>query len=337
MNNRIGPIGRALMGVAAVVCCMLVAPLFAAAQPVQRPLRIGFMAHDRSLLALPSTRALVDGLRDLGYVEGRHFAWEFCATDSRPERILACVSELIQLPVDIFLFGICGTGLDAVRRATQTIPIVVASCNDDMVETGIVKSLARPGGNITGLSKLTPELAPKRLQLLKQVVPGAARIAVLWNPGYSDFKADWRELRAAAQKLGVTLLPVEFRRPDDLDPAFATIARERVDALITFSDALTYIFAQRVADLASAHRIPSLFAFREVTEAGALMSYGPSLPGMWRRAASYIDRIVKGAKPGDLPIEQPTRFELVVNRKAAAALGLTIPQSVLLLADRVVD
>ena len=130
---------------------------------------------------------------------------------------------------------------------------------------------------------------------------------------------------------------VEFRRPDDLDPAFATIARERVDALITFSDALTYIFAQRVADLASAHRIPSLFAFREVTEAGALMSYGPSLPGMWRRAASYIDRIVKGAKPGDLPIEQPTRFELVVNRKAAAALGLTIPQSVLLLADRVVD
>lgn len=246
-------------------------------------------------------------------------------------------SELVQLPVDVLLVGVCGAPVGAARRATQTIPIVVATCNDDMVETGIAASMNRPGGNVTGQSKLTPELAPKRLQLLKQAVPGLKRVAVLWNPAYSDFKADWRELQGAAKFLGVSLHPFEFRRPDEIDAAFAAIARERVDALITFSDALTYFYAKQVADLATAARLPAMTPFREVTDAGALMSYGPNITGMYRRSADYVIRILKGANPAEMAIEQPTRFEFVINLKAAKALGLTIPPVMRLQADEIIE
>jgi putative ABC transport system substrate-binding protein len=239
--------------------------------------------------------------------------------------------------VDLLVVGVCGAPLDAARHATQTIPIVVPTCNDDLVELGIVKSFNRPGGNITGLSKLTPELAPKRLQLLLQAVPRAKRIAVLWNPGYSGFKADWRELRAAAQALRVTLVPFEFRGADDFEPIFDAISRERVDALITFSDVIAYAFAPCVARLAGDRRLPAMFAFREVPDAGGLMSYGPSIGDMWRQSAKQIARILRGEKPGDLPIEQPTRFELVINRKAARDLGLDLPRSLLLQADAVLE
>jgi putative ABC transport system substrate-binding protein len=183
------------------------------------------------------------------------------------------------------------------------------------------------------LSKLTPELAAKRLELLKETFPGISRVAVLWNPAYSDFKADWRESLASARSLGIALYPVEFRRAEEFDTAFAAIDNHRVDALITFSDLLTYVHAKRIADLAAATRLPALYAFREIPDAGGLMSYGPSIPGMWRRAAAYVVRILQGETPADLPIEQPTKFELVINLKTAKTLGLAIPQSVLLRAD----
>lgn len=319
-----------------IVIALLGAPSMAAAQRAAKIPKVGMIVPSLSF-TMSVHRAFIDEMRERGYVEGRDFAMELRSTQGNPALSPQLTSELVQLPVEVLLVGVCGAPLNAARRATQTIPIVVATCNDDMVETGVIASMRRPGGNVTGLSKLTPELAPKRLQLLKQAVPGMKRVAVLWNPGYSDFKADWRELRAAAQLLGVSLHPVEFQRPDDFDAAFVAIARERVDALITFSDALTYVYAKRIAELATTARLPAMFAFREVADEGALMSYGPSLTGMWRRAADYVIRILKGANPAEMAIEQPTRFEFIINMKAAKALGLTIPQSLRLQADQVIE
>jgi putative tryptophan/tyrosine transport system substrate-binding protein len=321
----------------AVVGGLIAWPLIATAQQADHVPRIGYVvAAAHAFGMFPVEQAFLDGLHDLGYVEGRNVVIEIRATEGRPERFAELATELVRLPVDVLLVAVCGTPLDATRRATQAIPIVVATCNDDLIETGIVTSLARPGGNVTGLSKLTPELAAKRLELLKEVAPNLSHVAVLWNPGYSDFKADWREMRAAASRLGMTLDPVEFRNTDDLEAAFATIKSERADGLITFSDTFTYINAKRVAELAAASGLPALFAFREVPDAGGLMSYGPDLRAMWRRAAAYVVKILRGAKAGDLSIEQPTKFELVINLKTAKTLGITIPQSLLLRADEVI-
>jgi putative ABC transport system substrate-binding protein len=270
-------------------------------------------------------------------VEGRDFTLDLRLTAGHPERFESLTQDLVKSSVDLLVVGVCGAPLDVARRATQTIPIVVPTCNDDLVELGIVKSFKHPGGNITGMSKLTPMLAAKRLELLLQAVPEAKRIAVLWNPAYSEFKADWRELRAAARVLGVTLASFEFRSPDDLEPVFDSIAGEHPDALLMFSDQLAYIFAPRIARLAGERRLPTMFAFRELPDAGGLMSYGPNIAGMWRHSAKHIARILRGEKAGDLPIEQPTLFELVINRKAASDLGVTIPQSLLRRADAVVD
>jgi putative ABC transport system substrate-binding protein len=282
-------------------------------------------------------RSLLAGLADQGMVEGRDFTLDLRFTAGRPELFEPLTQELVKSSVDLIVVGVCGAPLDVARRATQTIPIVVPTCNDDLVELGIVESFKHPGGNITGQSKLTPKLATKRLELLLQAVPKAKRIAVLWNPAYSEFKADWRELRAAAQVLGVTLAPFEFRRVDDLEPVFDSIAGERPDALLMFSDQLAYAFAPRIARLVGDRRLPAMFAFREVPDVGGLMSYGPNISGMWRQSAKQIARILRGEKAGDLPIEQPTRFELVINRKAASDLGVKIPQSLLRRADAVVD
>ena len=227
------------------------------------------------------------------------------------ERLPGIVAELIALKVDVLVAPVCGAPLDAARQATSTIPIVVASCNDDMVETKIVASLAHPGGNVTGFSKMTPELTAKRLDLLKEMVPSASHVAVLWDPGYSTYVADWQGLRATARAEGVVLHPVEARRPDDLDEAFALMVRERADAVITFSDVMTFNFPGRVAELATKSKLPLIAPFREMTTAGGLMSYGPNIPDMNRRAAGYVDKILKGANPSDLPVEQPTKFELV--------------------------
>lgn len=328
MPHRIAAVG--------LVVAMFGLPFAATSQQAAKMPRIGAV-FALPTPAAPPVRAFVDGMREHGFVEGRDYAIEFRSTGGYPERLPLLNAELAQLPVDVMLVGVCGAPLNAARGATKTIPIVVLSCNDDLVETGVIASLRRPGGNVTGLSKLAPELAPKRLQLLKQAVPGLKRVAVLWNPGYSDFKADWRELRAAASQLGVSLHPVEFRRPDELEAAFAAITREHVDALITFSDVPTYVHAKRVGELVVASRLPAMFAFREVADEGALMSYGPSITGMWRRGADYVARILRGANPAEMAIEQPRTFELVINLRTARALGVTIPPSLRLQAEQLID
>ena len=285
----------------------------------------------------PIWKAFFSVLTDLGHVEGQDFVVELRTGEGRPERLSGAAAELVATRPDVLVATVCGAPLNALRGATRTIPIVVATCTDDMVAAGIVASLARPGGNVTGLQKLTPELAAKRLELLKQVSPGAARIAVLWNPGYSDLTADWQALRSAAQALNVTLLPFEARSALEYAPVFAAMAAQRVDAVFMFTDTQGYLNAQALADLAAKHRLPAIYPFRETALAGGLVAYGPSIPGMFRRAAVYVDKILRGANPAELPIEQPTKFELVVNLNAAKALGLTIPQRVLLRADEVIE
>ncbi len=303
--------------------------------------RIGFLG------TFPTNRheeALRQGLREFGYVEGQNIALERRYSEGRAERLPDLAIQLVRLQVDVIVVDACGAPLNAASRATSTIPIVVAACNDDLVATGLISSLARPGGNITGLSELTPELGAKRLQLLKEAVPRVRRVAVLWNPTYSErfspafrfWSSDWVEMREAARVLGLTLQSVEIRGPDDFDTAFSAMTREGADALVTFSDPLVALHGRRIADLAAKSRLPAVYASREVAEAGGLMSYGPSTSEMFRRAAAYVGNILRGAKPADLPMEQPTKFELVINLKTAKALGLMIPQSLLVRANQVI-
>jgi putative ABC transport system substrate-binding protein len=292
----------------------------------------------------PHDEAFQAGLRDLGYVEGRNIAIERRYSEGRAEPLLDLAVELVRLKVDLIVVDACGAPLNAASQATGTIPIVVASCNNDLVASGLITSLSRPGGNITGLSELTPELGAKRLELLKEAVPKARRVAVLWNPTYSEpfsqnfrfWSADWAEMRAAAQKLGLTLQPVEIRGPDDFDAAFSTMTRERVEALVTLSDPVMVLHRRRITTLAATHHLAAMYASREIVDAGGLVSYGPSSTDLFRRAAGYVGKILGGAKPGDLPVEQPTKFEFVINLRTAKALGLTIPQSLLARADEVI-
>jgi ABC-type uncharacterized transport system substrate-binding protein len=335
-------IARLLVSV--LVLGLLAAPLAAEAQLGGKVYRMGFItsspAEPEDLFnpdKYATLRALAQGLQEHGYVVGQNLMIEAGPVKGRHEGVEAFAAELSQGQVDLIYVPTCGRRLHAARKATSTIPIVVATCNDDLVTSGIVKSLARPGGNITGLSKLTPELTAKRLELLKKVVPKATQVAVLWNPDYSDFASDWRALRHAAQALGVRLHSVEARSPGDIDRAFGRMLNDRPDALITFSDFLLYAGAARVAELTRSHRLPAIYAFREVADAGGLIAYGPNLNDLFRRSAQYVDKILKGVKPGDLPIEQPTKFDLVINLKTAKALGLTIPPSLLLRADQVIE
>ena len=320
---------------------LLAASLAVDAQQPVKVARIGFLG---TLPTNPQYEALRQGLHEFGYVEGRNIAIERRYSEGRDERLPGLASQLVRLKVDVIVVDACGAALNAASQATNTIPIVVAACNDDLVATGIISSLARPGGNITGLSELTPELGAKRLELLKEAVPRVKRVAVLWNPAYSErlsanfrfWSSDWTEMRAAAQVFGMTLQSVEIRGPDDFDTAFSAMTKERAEALIAFSDSLIVFHARRIADLAAKSRLPAVYASREVVDAGGLMSYGPSIAEMFRRAAVYVGKILKGAKPADLPMEQPAKFELVINLKTAKALGLTIPQSLLLRADHVI-
>ena len=315
-------------------------PLAVRAQPGGKIHRIGMISPSAPLSTWRETRyvrAFLAGLHDLGYEEGRNIAIEFRSAAENWERLPDIASELVGLKVDVLISNVCGAALNAAMRATTTIPIVVAACNDDMVETGIIASLAHPGGNVTGLSKMTPELTAKRLELLKEMVPKASRVAVLWDPGYSAYLADWRELRERARAEGLTLQSFQARNVADLDGAFAAIVDARADAIITFSDTLTYNFAKQVAELAVRNSLPLMSPFREVASAGGLMSYGPSLPDMFRRAAGYVDKILRGAKPADLPVEQPTKFELVINLKTAKALGLNIPMALQQRADELIE
>jgi putative tryptophan/tyrosine transport system substrate-binding protein len=315
---------------------LLAAPLAAEAQQADKMARIGWLAVN--LAAFPHVReAFLQGLRDLGHVEGRNVVIEYRSAEGKSERLPALAAELVALKVDVIVAPSTPEAL-AAKQATRTLPIVFAVAADP-VASGLVTGLAQPGGNVTGLSILAPELIGKRLEQLTQAVPGVSRVAVLWQPGALGKRTEQDMLKGAeatAGALGVRLQSVEVRSPADFDRAFSDMTRARAGALIVLPSP---IFSERrhLVDLAAKNRLPAVYTWREYVDAGGLMSYGPDLADMLRRAATYVDKILKGAKPADLPIEQPTKFELVINLKTAKALGLTIPQSLLQRADQVIE
>ncbi len=271
----------------------------------------------------------------MGYTEGRTIAIATYSAEGRLDRLPSLAAELVRLKTDIIVTS-GELGISAARQATRTSPIIMAVVGDP-VATGFVTSLARPGGNVTGLTNLASGLEPKRLELLKEAVPRVARVAVLRNPRNRLSRIYWGETVAAAKTLGVTLRPVDAADTRELVSAFELVSKERADALSMQPDSFFFAERVRIAGLAVKNRLPSMHDAREFVDAGGLMSYGPSITDLWRRAATYVDKILKGARPADLPVEQPTKFELVINMKTAKALGLTIPQSVLVRADELIQ
>jgi putative ABC transport system substrate-binding protein len=311
---------------------LLVAPLTAEAQPPTQVHRIGILSPAAEA-STPLFEAFRQGLRELGYVEGQNMVLEFRLAAGRAERLRDLAAELVQLQVEVILTDTM-TATQVAKEATTTIPIVMASSSDP-VQGGLVASLARPGGNITGMALLAPELSGKRLELLQEVVPRVAQVAVLWNPK-NPVAANVRATEAAAQALHLQLHLVEVPGPEALEAAFETARQGHADALITLPDAMLWNQRLQVVGLAAQHRLPALFPEREFVDAGGLLSYGPSVPASFHRAATYVDKILKGTKPADLPVEQPMKFELVINLKTAKALGLTIPPTLLFQADEVI-
>jgi putative ABC transport system substrate-binding protein len=290
--------------------------------------------------SLPVVKAILEGLEKQHWVEGRDFVLDIRPADHF-SRVRDLVAGLVVEKVDVLLFLTCSQEFHIARQSTRTIPIVIGPCVDDLAGKGIVASLARPGGNITGISLLTPELSAKRLSLLKEVVPTLSRVTVLWNSGDRDdrdFVADWRELRAAAAAMAVTLHAIEVRSPADREATLAhIIAKEGAEGLLGFPDRTQYFWAKHIAGLSARTRLPGIYACREIPEAGGLMSCGPNLLQLYRRVGTYVANILAGANPAELPIEQPTKFELVINLNTAKALGLTIPPAVLARADEVIE
>ncbi len=317
---------------------LLAAPLAAEAQQAAKVARIGYLVT--SLAARPHQQeSFRQGLRDLGYVEGRNVVIEYRDAEGKFERLPALAAELVALKVDVIVTTGGTPAALAAKQATKTIPIVFAVAADP-VGTGLVTSLARPGGNVTGLSNLSQELVGKRLEQLKQAVPGVSRVAVLWQPGVLGERTEQDLLKGAevaARALGVRLQVVEARGPADFDRAFSDMTSARVGALTMLTSVMFFNERRRLVDLAAKTRLPAVYPAREFVDAGGLMAYGANIPDMFRRAATYVDKILKGAKPGDLPVEQPTKFELVINLKTAKTLGLTIPPSLLQRADEVIQ
>ena len=316
---------------------ILVAPPAGEALQAATSPRIGFLSP--SSLADPRTLRLLgafrEGLRELGYLEGQNIAIEFRWAEGKYDRLPGLAAELVRLKVDIIVAAAL-PAIEAAKQATGTIPIVMVSSLDP-VATGFVASLARPGSNITGSSAMAPELVGKQLELLKEVVPKVSRVAFLGNPASLGYAPQVRHAQDAARALGIGLQPLEARSPGEIDSAFAAMTRERAGALIVLLDVMFTEHRARIADLATKHRLPTVYGLHEYAEAGGLMAYGSSFVDRSRRAATFVDKILKGAKPADLPIEQPTTFELAINLRTAKALGLTIPQSLLLRADQIIQ
>jgi ABC-type uncharacterized transport system substrate-binding protein len=316
---------------------LLAAPLAAEALPAPRNARIGYLATN--LATTPHLQdAFRQGLRDLGYVEGRNLVIEYRSAEGKSDRLAVLAAELVALNIDVIVAPGTPQAL-AAKQATRTLPIVFATAADP-VGSGLVTSLARPGGNVTGLSILAPALVGKRLELLTQALPGVSRVAVLWQPGGHDERTDndiLKEAGVAARVLGVRLQFVEARGPADFDRAFPDMTRARAGALTVLTGIMFLNERRRLVDLTAKNRLPAVYGGRDFVDAGGLLSYGPNLDDLYRRAATYVDNILKGAKPGDLPVEQPTKFELVINLKTAKALGLTIPPSLLQRADQVIE
>ena len=315
---------------------LLAAPLAAEGQQAGKVWRIGYL----SVVAVEADRSWVaafrDGLRELGYREGENAVLELRHAGQRLDALPALAADLVRLQVDVVVAN--GTpAILAAKKAKSGVPIVM-TVNGDPVAAGLVTSLARPGGSITGNSDGHADLGPKRLELLKAAVPSASRVAVVWNPATPQAVRQFDNVRAAAPGLGITLLPFEIAGPDEIDRIFARIGKERAGALIAIPDQ-SWMQGQekRIAALAISSRLPTIGTVREQAASGILMSYGANFHHLWRRAATYVDKILKGAKPADLPVEQPTKFELVINLKTAKALGLTIPPSLLQRADQVIE
>jgi putative ABC transport system substrate-binding protein len=275
------------------------------------------------------------GLRELGYVEGKNIQIEVRWGEGKLERMPALAAELVKMKVDVIV-AVSSPCVVAAKNATKTIPIVMPFSSDP-VGDGLVASLARPGGNITGLSTMAPELAVKRLQLLKEVFPQVRPVAALWNPDYTGMAARLRQAQGAAPSVGMEVISVEIRDSRELERALETLDRQRPSAIFLLADPLTLSQRLRIVEFAAEERIPAIYEVSQFVEAGGLMSYGPNTDDLVRRSATYVDRILKGAKPAELPIEQPAKFELVINLRTAKALGITLPQSVLLQADRIIE
>ena len=305
-------------------------PLTARSQP-PRTYRIGVLGNENA----PPWEGLRQGLRALGYVDGRNVTMEWRWSEGRGERLPALAKELVDQKVDIIVTS-ATQATRAAKQATATIPIVMTiSSFPDKI--GLVDSLARPGGNVTGMSNVAPELNGKRLDLLKEVVPKVARVAVLWNPGSPIEPLGFRELLASAAAAGLKIESVEARSPDDLSTAFTSVASSRPDALYAFGNPVNFKGRKLIADFAAENRIPSIYEERLFVEAGGLMSYAPSFTDLFRRAATHVDKILKGAKPADLPVEWPTKFELVINLKTAQVLGLNVSPMLLARTDEVIE
>jgi putative ABC transport system substrate-binding protein len=314
-------------------------PGLARAQQSQKPkfFRLGYLepgaSTDQTVHGL--RRQFLLGMRDLGYIEGRDFKLEERYAAGRIEKLPELASELARIPVDIIAAG-GEAPISAAKKATSTVPIVMLIAADP-VGSGFVASLARPGGNITGMSSLTSDMSSKRMQHLKEMLPHASRVAVLWNPANVSKHVEWSDTEAAAKSLGLTLHSVEARTPGDIEVALASISQMRPDALLTLAESLTIAFRGRIASFALANRLPMVSAIREFAEAGGLATYGTSRPHLWRQSAVYVDKIMRGAKPADLPVEQPTRFELLINLNTAKAIGVDVAPTMLTRADEVIE
>jgi len=316
---------------------LVAAPLVAEAQQAGKVPRIGFLSLTSPSDRPPLLDAFLQSLRELGWVEGQNIVIDYRYAEGRLDRLPDLAAELVRLKVDLIIASAGTQVATAAKNVTETIPIVMIAVRDP-VGIGLIASLARPGGNVTGVSGSAGlEWVAKQLELLKETVPKIRRVAILSNPANAYHQLAIREVNVAARSLGVQLQLLEARGPNEFDGAFAAMAKERVGALLVLSDSIFNSHRTRLADLAARSRLPAAYGVRESVEAGGLMSYGPSFLDFYRRAATYVDKILKGAKPGELPVEQPTKFELVVNLKTAKALGLTLPPSLLARADQVIE
>jgi putative ABC transport system substrate-binding protein len=331
---------RVLLG-AFLALTLLAVPLAAEAEPrARRCPKIGVVYLSNgpveTWLALPPVKAFLEGMEELHWENDRDFV-----LDIRPvvdyARVQNVVASLVAGRVDVLLFVTCDTEFHIARRTTHRIPIVIGPCADDLVGKGVVASLARPGGNITGQTIIAPDVTGKRLELLREVVPALTRVAVLWNPDNPVSVPELKETQAAARSLGLELQSLHVSNPADFRTAFSSMVQARADALVVFSDAMFFGERNQIADLAAKSRLPAISWTGEFAKSGGLMGYGPDVLAIARRAATYVDKILKGVLPADLPIEQPVKFEFVVNLKTARALGLTIPQALLLRADDVIQ
>jgi putative ABC transport system substrate-binding protein len=325
---RKGVIGFALSAMLLALC------LPAKAQQAAKVPRIGLLSPFSPSATALWHQAFRQGLRDLGWVEGKNISIEYRYAEGRSDRLPNLAADLVRLKVDIIVASVNTDALVA-KNATRTIPIVMASAGDP-VATGLVDSLARPGGNITGLSQMAPEMAGKRLELLKEIVLKLSRVAVLWNPQGTTSTLNWKEIQLPARELGVKLHSLEVQSLNDFDKVFEDATRARAGALSIMPDQLFAGNLKRIADLAVKSRLPSIFHLSEFADSGGLVAYGPDRSDQFRRAATYVDKILKGTKPADLPVEQPMKFEFVINLKTAKQIGLTIPPNVLARADKVI-